>query len=46
MFKKKIIILFLLILIISCGKKSDPFYKEKSSLNNWKINGSSVVYKN
>ena len=46
MFKKIIIILFLVVPIISCGKKSDPVYQEKTGLNNWKINGSKVVYKN
>ena len=46
MFKKIIIILFLLIPIISCGKKGDPVYQDKTGLNNWKINGSNIVYKN
>tara|TARA_Y100000768_G_C23511830_1_gene466323 strand:- start:286 stop:426 length:141 start_codon:yes stop_codon:yes gene_type:complete len=46
MHKKIILILFLSITIIACGKKSDPLYQEKTGLNNWKINGSSVVYKN
>ena len=46
MFKKIIIIVFLSITIIACGKKSDPIYQEKNGLSNWKINGSSVVYKN
>ncbi len=46
MFKKIFIISYLLIILISCGKKSDPVYQENSGLNNWKINGSSVIYKN
>ena len=46
MHKKILIILFLLATIVSCGKKSDPMYQEKKSLSNWKINGSSVIYKN
>jgi len=46
MHKKIILVLFLSIIIMACGKKSDPLYQEKTGLNNWKINGSSVVYKN
>ena len=45
MLKNIFIILCLLALSVSCGKKSDPIYQEKSGLNNWKINGSSVIYK-
>ena len=29
--KKFYIIIFLSVMIISCGKKNDPFYKEQSS---------------
>ncbi len=43
--KKIFIILCLVVLSVSCGKKSDPVYQQKSGLNNWKINGSSVIYK-
>ncbi len=46
MYKKIVLILILLIPIISCGKKSEPIYQEKTGLNNWKINGSAIVYKN
>ena len=46
MLKKIIIIFFLLIPIIACGKKGDPVYQDKTGLNNWKINGSNIVYKN
>ena len=45
MLKKIFIILCLVFLSASCGKKSDPIYQQKSGLNNWKINGSSVIYK-
>ena len=39
MIKKIIIILFLFFLIISCGKKSDPVYQEKSGLIKIKLYG-------
>ena len=37
MTKKIFIILFLFIAILSCGKKSDPIYQEKSALNKIKL---------
>ena len=46
MYKKIFISLFLLVILATCGKKTDPIYQEKNGLNNWKINGSSVVKKN
>ncbi len=41
MTKKIIIILFLLIPIFSCGKKSDPIYQENSGLIKIKVYGTS-----
>ena len=41
MTKKIIIILFFLIPIFSCGKKSDPVYQEKSGLIKMKVYGTS-----
>ena len=41
MIKKYIIILFLLIPIFSCGKKSDPVYDKKSGLIKMKVYGTS-----
>ena len=41
MLKKIIIILFLLVPILSCGKKSDPVYQQKSSLIKMKVYGTS-----
>ena len=46
MLKKIIIITILLMPIFSCGKKTDPVYQKNTGLNNWKINGTSVIYKN
>ncbi len=43
MLKNIIIILFLSILILSCGKKSDPIYQEKSSLIKMKVYGTTSV---
>tara|TARA_B100000614_G_C14183228_1_gene342243 strand:- start:173 stop:313 length:141 start_codon:yes stop_codon:yes gene_type:complete len=39
MLKKIIIILFVFITVISCGKKSDPVYQEKSGLIKIKVYG-------
>mgnify|MGYP001292199693 CR=1 len=39
MLKKLFIILFLLIPIFSCGKKSDPVYEKKSGLIKMKVYG-------
>ncbi len=39
MFKKIIIILFIFVPILSCGKKSDPVYQEKSGLIKTKVYG-------
>ena len=44
--KNIILIIFFFIFVISCGKKGDPVYQDKTGLNNWKINGSNIVYKN
>ena len=41
MHKKIIIILFLLVTILSCGKKSDPVYQENSGLIKIKVYGTS-----
>ena len=41
MTKKIIIILFFLIPIFSCGKKSDPVYDKKSGLIKMKVYGTS-----
>jgi len=46
MLKNLIIIIIILIPLTACGKKSDPVFQDKTGLNNWKINGSSIVYKN
>ena len=43
MLKKIIIILFLLIPILSCGKKSDPVYQEKSGLIKMKVYGTTDI---
>tara|TARA_B100001250_G_scaffold334175_1_gene300026 strand:- start:53 stop:193 length:141 start_codon:yes stop_codon:yes gene_type:complete len=43
MFKKIIIFLFLLIPIISCGKKDDPVYQEKSGLIKMKVYGTTDI---
>jgi hypothetical protein len=32
MFKNITLILFLIIILFSCGKKEDPFYEEKKTL--------------
>ncbi len=45
MIKKFIIILFLLVPILSCGKKSDPIYQEKSGLIKIEVYGTTnIVY--
>ncbi len=31
MMKKLYVIIFLIVMIVSCGKKNDPVYKEQSS---------------
>ena len=41
MLKKIIIIIFVLIPILSCGKKSDPIYEKKSGLIKMKVYGTS-----
>ena len=41
MLKKTIIILFLLMPLFSCGKKSDPVYEKKSGLIKMKVYGTS-----
>tara|TARA_Y100000589_G_C26826657_1_gene496170 strand:+ start:276 stop:416 length:141 start_codon:yes stop_codon:yes gene_type:complete len=41
MLKKIIIILLILIPLISCGKKGDPVYQEKSGLIKIKVYGTS-----
>ena len=46
MHKKIIIILFLLVTILSCGKKSDPVYQEKSSLIKMKVYGTTDIVSN
>ena len=46
MLKNIIIILFLSILILSCGKKSDPIYQEKSSLIKMKVYGTTDIIVN
>ncbi len=43
MLKKIIIILFLLVPILSCGKTSDPVYQEKSSLIKTKAYGTTKI---
>ena len=43
MLKKIIIILFLLDPILSCGKKSDPVYQQKSSLIKMKVYGTTDI---
>ena len=43
MLKKIIIILFLLTPILSCGKKSDPVYQEKSGLIKMKVYGTTNI---
>ena len=41
MLKKIIIIIFILIPVFSCGKKSDPVYEKKSGLIKMKVYGTS-----
>ncbi len=41
MLKKIIVILFILIPILSCGKKSEPVYEKKSGLIKMKVYGTS-----
>jgi len=41
--KKILIILFLLITVISCGKKSDPVYQKKSGLIKIKVYGTTDI---
>jgi len=43
MVKKIFIILFLLISVFSCGKKSDPVYQEKSGLIKMKVYGTTDI---
>ena len=43
MLKKIIIILFLLIPIIACGKKGDPVYQQKSGLIKMKVYGTTDI---
>jgi len=43
MTKKILIILFLLIVVISCGKKSDPVYQKKSGLIKIKVYGTTDI---
>ena len=43
MLKKIIIILFLLTPILSCGKKCDPVYQEKSGLIKMKVYGTTDI---
>ncbi len=46
MLKKIIIVSILLIPILSCGKKSDPKYQEKSSLIKMKVYGTTDIIVN
>ena len=41
MLKKVIIVIFIFIPILSCGKKSDPVYEKKSGLIKMKVYGTS-----
>ena len=41
MLKKVIIVIFIFIQILSCGKKSDPVYEKKSGLIKMKVYGTS-----
>ncbi len=41
MYKKLLIILFLYLFIISCGKKSDPIYQKETGLIKMKLYGTS-----
>jgi|TARA_B100000035_G_scaffold132831_1_gene112863 hypothetical protein len=43
MHKKILIILFLLATIVSCGKKSDPIYQEKTGLIKIKVYGTTDI---
>tara|TARA_B100000003_G_scaffold140858_1_gene126520 strand:+ start:507 stop:647 length:141 start_codon:yes stop_codon:yes gene_type:complete len=43
MIKKIIIIIVILIPILSCGKKSDPIYQEKSGLIKMKVYGTTEI---
>ncbi len=43
MLKKIIIILFLFTSVLSCGKKSDPIYQEKSGLIKMKVYGTTDI---
>ena len=43
MLKKILIILFLLIPILCCGKKSEPVYQEKSGLIKIKLYGTTDI---
>ena len=43
MLRKLFIILFLLIPIFSCGKKSDPVYEKKSGLIKMKVYGTTDI---
>tara|TARA_B100000676_G_scaffold241009_1_gene242089 strand:- start:537 stop:668 length:132 start_codon:yes stop_codon:yes gene_type:complete len=42
MLKKIIILIFILIPILSCGKKSDPVYDKKTGLIKMKVYGRSI----
>ena len=43
MLKKIIIILFVFIPLLSCGKKSDPVYEKKSGLIKIKVYGTTKI---
>tara|TARA_B100000287_G_scaffold167580_1_gene158104 strand:- start:53 stop:193 length:141 start_codon:yes stop_codon:yes gene_type:complete len=43
MLKKIIIILFVFIPLLSCGKKSDPVYEKKSGLIKMKVYGTTKI---
>tara|TARA_B100001121_G_C18507445_1_gene535002 strand:+ start:61 stop:201 length:141 start_codon:yes stop_codon:yes gene_type:complete len=45
MLKKIIIILFIFIPFLSCGKKSDPVYDKKSGLIKTKVYGTTKIVK-
>tara|TARA_B100000214_G_scaffold78191_1_gene52752 strand:- start:1273 stop:1413 length:141 start_codon:yes stop_codon:yes gene_type:complete len=45
MLKKIIIIIFILIPVFSCGKKSDPVYEKKSGLIKMKVYGTTAKIK-
>ena len=45
MLKKVIIVIFIFIPILSCGKKSDPVYEKKSGLIKMKVYGTTAKIK-